>query len=227
MDPTQQLPQILSSLLTWQQQFPIQLVNGVPTFVVTPSFTSPVVIDGDVVLVRSAANTLAMRNGTNPQTFIVNGTFTDTSNYRRLRVGMNASGVATIASEGLGTGLTGNSLQLLVDGVNAITYSAAGVLSTAVSFQIASGSSLRFGSTRSRIASPADGQINMTTAGGATLTELQFGGTKVLGVRNTGWTAQTAVAAKGDLGASPTVGALASWASAIQAALTTHGILGA
>lgn len=52
------------------------------------------------------------------------------------------------------------------------------------------------------------------------------GGTQVLGARSTGWTNQTAVASKADLGASPTVGALASWASAIDAMLKVHGITG-
>jgi hypothetical protein len=52
-------------------------------------------------------------------------------------------------------------------------------------------------------------------------------GTKVIGARSTGWTAQTAVASKADLGASPTNAQLASWCSAMQAALTTHGITGA
>jgi hypothetical protein len=52
-------------------------------------------------------------------------------------------------------------------------------------------------------------------------------GVQVLGARDTGWTAQTAGASKADLGATPTVGALASWAAAVQAALTTHGIVGA
>lgn len=64
------------------------------------------------------------------------------------------------------------------------------------------------------------GSINLDTV-------LYVDGTQVVGPRSTGWTTQTATAAKTDLGASPTVGALAQWASAIQAALTTHGLLGA
>jgi Protein of unknown function (DUF2793) len=55
----------------------------------------------------------------------------------------------------------------------------------------------------------------------------KVGSTQVLGARNTGWTAQTATPSKGDLGASPTVGQLAAWCAAMQAALTTHGVIGA
>lgn len=66
----------------------------------------------------------------------------------------------------------------------------------------------------------AQSHIN-TTAG-----VYKVGAVQVVGARNTGWSAQTATPAKTDLGASPTVGALASWAAAIQAALTTHGLIG-
>ena len=43
-------------------------------------------------------------------------------------------------------------------------------------------------------------------------------------VQDTGWSAQTATPAKTNLGAAPTVGALASWAAAIQNMLAAHGI---
>lgn len=188
------------------------------------------IIGGDVVLVRSAPNTLALRNGTNPQALHINGTWADGSNMRRLRLGMDAAGVATISAEGLGTGLTGNSLQLLVDGVNAITYSAAGVLSTAVSFQIASGSSLRFGSTRSRLLSPADGTVNMTTAAGAALTSLQFGGVQVLTTRRTGWALPTGTLTRTSF--DPSTVTLAGVAERLAALITDlhgtggHGVIG-
>lgn len=48
---------------------------------------------------------------------------------------------------------------------------------------------------------------------------------QVVGSQNTGWTIQTATASKADLGATPTAAALASWASAIQAMLATHGLV--
>jgi hypothetical protein len=45
------------------------------------SATSPLCIDSDACLYRDAANTLAMRNGTNAQAFNVYNTYTDASNY--------------------------------------------------------------------------------------------------------------------------------------------------
>lgn len=70
--------------------------------------------------------------------------------------------------------------------------------------------------------------VTGTIASSSTVTATGFvvGANQVVGARVTGWTTQTAVAAKTDLGASPTVGALASWASAVQAALTAHGLVG-
>lgn len=56
------------------------------------------------------------------------------------------------------------------------------------------------------------------------LTGFAVAGTQVVSARNTGWTNQTAVASKADLGATPTVGQLASWASAIDAMLKAHGL---
>lgn len=49
---------------------------------------------------------------------------------------------------------------------------------------------------------------------------------QVVGARRTGWTDQTAVAARTDLGAAPTVNALASAFSALYADLKAHGLIG-
>lgn len=40
----------------------------------------------DTILARDAANILALRNGTNPQTFVTYNTYTDASNYERFRI---------------------------------------------------------------------------------------------------------------------------------------------
>lgn len=66
----------------------------------------------DVSLARDAANTLALRNGTNAQTKRIYGTFTDASNYRRVAIGMTTAGVASIKPEGAGTGASGNVLHI-------------------------------------------------------------------------------------------------------------------
>jgi len=69
-------------------------------------------INEDVFLSRDAANTLAQRNSTNAQTFNLYGTYTDSSNYRRLVSTMSAAGVAEIKPDGLGTGASGNVLHI-------------------------------------------------------------------------------------------------------------------
>lgn len=63
----------------------------------------------DLVLQRDAANTLALRNGTNVQTFNIYGSFTDTSNYKRLRTTFNGSDFQ-IFVDGVGTGAGGSSI---------------------------------------------------------------------------------------------------------------------
>jgi hypothetical protein len=69
-------------------------------------------ITGDITLLRDAAGTLAQRNGTNAQTARTYGTYTDTSNYRRIAIAMTTAGVASIAPEGAGTGASGNVLHI-------------------------------------------------------------------------------------------------------------------
>ncbi len=54
-----------------------------------------------------AANTLALRNGTNPQTFRSYRSFTDASNYSRLAMAWNTS-TALVMAEGAGTGSDGS-----------------------------------------------------------------------------------------------------------------------
>lgn len=58
---------------------------------------------GDVLLHRDAAAVFAQRNGANPQTIRVYGTYTDASNYERLRVS-TAAGAYVIKPEAAGTG---------------------------------------------------------------------------------------------------------------------------
>lgn len=74
----------------------------------TPTFTGPVTINGDVKLVRDAANTLALRNGTSAQAFNLYRTYTDASNYERLFVGADHAGTGItgygIFAESAGTG---------------------------------------------------------------------------------------------------------------------------
>jgi len=58
----------------------------------------------DVVLLRDASNTLALRNGAAAQTFRVYGAYPDTGiNYARLALSCDTSGNATISTQALGT----------------------------------------------------------------------------------------------------------------------------
>jgi len=57
----------------------------------------------DVLLNRDAANTLALRNGVNAQTFSIYRSYTDASNYSRLRMFLSGS-TWNLTAEALGTG---------------------------------------------------------------------------------------------------------------------------
>jgi len=66
----------------------------------------------DVRIYRDAANILALRNGTNANTLRVYGSFTDSSNGRRLDITSTTAGIFTLTATGNGTGATGNLLKL-------------------------------------------------------------------------------------------------------------------
>lgn len=68
----------------------------------------------DTILLRAAANTLALRNGTNGQTVLISGTYTDASNFRQGSIADSTGGVLTISSSGLGTGANSNTITLKV-----------------------------------------------------------------------------------------------------------------
>lgn len=57
----------------------------------------------DVILARDAANTLAQRNGVNAQAFNLYNTYTDASNYERVRTGWSGN-VFAILPQAAGTG---------------------------------------------------------------------------------------------------------------------------
>jgi hypothetical protein len=58
---------------------------------------------GDTFIVRDAANTVALRNGANAQTFNIYRSYTDASNYSRLRMFLSGS-TWNLTAEALGTG---------------------------------------------------------------------------------------------------------------------------
>lgn len=70
-------------------------------------FNTKISLATDVILVRDAANTLALRNGANAQTFNLYNTYTDASNYARTRFYWAGSSLV-ILPEAAGTGVAGN-----------------------------------------------------------------------------------------------------------------------
>lgn len=86
----------------------------------------------DLILARDAANTLAQRNGTNPQAFRVYNTYTTGSDYERgfmrwsssvLEIGTEAAGSGTARSLFIGSGTKGISIS---PGTNEISVAPAG-----------------------------------------------------------------------------------------------------
>jgi hypothetical protein len=69
----------------------------------SPNVTVP--STSDLRLYRDSAGTLAQRNSTNGQTFNFYNTYTDASNYERLKVGWNANALE-LKPEAAGTGTT-------------------------------------------------------------------------------------------------------------------------
>ena len=74
----------------------------------------------DVYLQRDAANTWAQRNGVNAQTSRIYGSYSDSSNYERLSLSHDGSGVGTIGVESGGSGSANQSLKLQVAGNGAL-----------------------------------------------------------------------------------------------------------
>lgn len=75
----------------------------------------------DCILVRDAANTLALRNGAaNAQLFRIYNTYTDSSNFERARVGWSGN-VFYVSAGGSGTGVQ-RAVKIGTDGVGALTF---------------------------------------------------------------------------------------------------------
>jgi hypothetical protein len=94
------------------------------SFISFASSTSVPQGNGDVVLARDAAQTLAQRNAGNAQTFRVYNTFTDSSNYERGKLEWS-SNVFRIGTEKAGTG-SARALELQTDGTTRLTIDTSG-----------------------------------------------------------------------------------------------------
>ena len=130
-------------------------VNKAGTMVTAGSYTcsgGTIVLNSDTVILREAANTLALRNSTSAQTWNVYGTAdAGLLNYRRIRTTMTTGGAVTIAAEGLGTGVSGNTLAFSANGTTSITIGSSITISSAinmgsgVNFSFSTGTGTKFG----------------------------------------------------------------------------------
>jgi hypothetical protein len=151
----------------------------------------------DLLLLRDAANTLALRNSTNAQAFRVYNTFTDASNYERgfvqwsaneFQVGAEAAGTGTARATGIYQGATQiaqfstNQIyinrSLIFQPDNTYDIGAAGANRPRVVYAgvFAATSNLRF-TASTKMAAPSDGVLNLTDSAGTNFNRLQFGGT--------------------------------------------------
>ena len=100
------------------ERFAVELGSGQTAFARVPANGAYTWTSGyalatrDLFLYRDAANTLALRNGTNAQTSRIYGTYTDASNGRRLDITSTAGGIFTLTATGNGAGASGNLLKL-------------------------------------------------------------------------------------------------------------------
>jgi hypothetical protein len=148
----------------------------------------------DLSLFRDAADTLAQRRATNPQTFRIYNTYTDASNYERLFIKGQTGGAFQIGTEKGGTGGSARALEFQTDGVTRMTIAGSGGTINVGSgaqfgsngIQVASTASLRF--SGGAIGSSSDlwmlrsgsGIIRFATGSStstADFNRLQFGGT--------------------------------------------------
>src|SRR3990167_6607489 len=77
----------------------------------------------DILLVRDAANTPGIRNGTNFQTVNIYGTFTDDSNYERLALRVQNATDVLIAAQTAGSGTNDIGITITPGGAGNLTLS--------------------------------------------------------------------------------------------------------
>lgn len=166
--------------------------------------TGGVIVSGDTVLLRDAANVWAARNSTNPQTFRVYNTYTDASNHERAGFFWSAN-TAYVRTEQAGTGTarslyvgtsgsanlgfqTNNVLRWYIDTSGnylALTDNAADIGASGANrprngffgTSVYIGSTLFFGSGTTNLNAPSDGVLLMRNGAQTDFTRLQFGGT--------------------------------------------------
>ena len=130
----------------------------------------------DTLLVREAASTLVQRNATNPQTFRVYNTYTNsTDNYERGFLKW-ATNILAIGTEKGSVGGTARALEFQTDGTTRLTISALGTITSAAGYVLQPASPLTW-LTRGEIYFNADGVAMLRNNAGTDFGRLQFGGT--------------------------------------------------
>ena len=130
----------------------------------------------DTILVRDgAANTLALRNGTSAQTLNIYNTYTDASNYERLRIFAQSAGSVIIGTQKAGTGVA-RALELQTDGTTRLSFSADNSLAVVSSTNLITGTQIRINNA-TRLTNSADGVLQISDSSQANFGRLQFGGT--------------------------------------------------
>jgi len=82
----------------------------------------------DTILTRDAANTLALRNGANAQTFNIYNTFTDATNHERFSIIAQSGGAVQIGTNKGSVGGAARALELQTDGQTRLTITTSGVV---------------------------------------------------------------------------------------------------
>lgn len=128
----------------------------------------------DVVLVRSAANVLALRNGTAAQSLLINNTFTSSTNFERGFLSWVSNEFRIGTEKGSGGG-SARDVVIHRDGSAVLTCTSSGV---SVAGNItSSGTGVIGPSGRGGIRSSANGTLRLSNSADTDFDRLQFGGT--------------------------------------------------
>jgi hypothetical protein len=122
------------------------------------------------------------------------GTYTDTSNYRRLALKMSSAGVAQIVAEGAGSGAAGNRLEFVTGGTTRMTVAADGDITTSGSITGTGALTLAAGGSNQNINLTPSGTGTVSTGSTVVITK---SGTAGFNIRNTGATFTNSVAVGG------------------------------
>ena len=129
--------------------------------------------NNDVQLSRDAANTLALRNGANAQTFNLYGTYTDASNYERLSLYFSGSNDFALSTSKAGTG-SNRSLTFETYGAATFTIAAQTIATSNDGFFSWSSTSSSRGSTDTRLYRDAAGIVGVRGSSSTTGAALSF-----------------------------------------------------